>query len=151
MALNIKTVYDGGEPIEFDRDVLRERLDLVKGYSFASYHIKGSVFSRAEVVRLAYNGEFVLNAECDRCLKPFERRFCFEEEHILVRSSENDNDEFIVTEGDCIDLDEIAVCDALLLIPAKLLCRDDCKGLCCICGADLNLGDCGCNTPQQTR
>ena len=32
----------------------------------------------------------------------------------------------------------------LLNVPGYALCRDDCKGLCPTCGAELNLGDCGC-------
>ena len=32
----------------------------------------------------------------------------------------------------------------LLNVPGYALCRDDCKGLCPSCGAELNLGDCGC-------
>lgn len=31
-----------------------------------------------------------------------------------------------------------------LLLPRKLLCREDCAGLCPMCGADLNEGSCGC-------
>ena len=35
--------------------------------------------------------------------------------------------------------------EALILeIPIKLLCREDCKGVCAKCGGDLNEGDCGC-------
>ncbi|MBQ7217580.1 MAG: DUF177 domain-containing protein, partial [Synergistaceae bacterium] len=30
------------------------------------------------------------------------------------------------------------------LIPTKILCREDCKGLCPNCGADLNYGECSC-------
>ncbi len=32
----------------------------------------------------------------------------------------------------------------ILEIPIKLLCRDDCEGICRRCGANLNEGDCGC-------
>ena len=30
-------------------------------------------------------------------------------------------------------------------LPGRFLCSEDCKGLCPKCGADLNLGDCGCD------
>jgi uncharacterized protein len=37
--------------------------------------------------------------------------------------------------------------EALILeIPIKLLCREDCKGVCRTCGANLNSGDCGCSS-----
>ena len=40
-----------------------------------------------------------------------------------------------------------AVTDRILLdLPMAFLCREDCKGLCPVCGADLNEGDCGCQS-----
>ena len=41
-----------------------------------------------------------------------------------------------------IELNEIALTDLLLQLPTKNLCKDDCKGLCMICGCDLNEGQC---------
>ena len=47
-------------------------------------------------------------------------------------------------EGDSIDLDELVREQILLALPTRHLCREDCKGLCQKCGADLNAGDCSC-------
>ena len=41
-------------------------------------------------------------------------------------------------------LNDIAVTDLLLQLPAKNLCREDCKGLCMVCGCDLNESECNC-------
>jgi uncharacterized protein len=147
MVLNLKQLYDiVGESQEFDYIVPRERLDEIRGYSFADgFAVKGRAYNRAGILNLSFSVTFTLEAECDRCLKPFEREFSYDFDHILVRTVNNDNDEYIVTEGDSIDVDEVALPDALLQMPSKLLCREDCKGLCYICGADLNEADCGCN------
>ena len=59
-------------------------------------------------------------------------------------NSENDDDEFIVAENYRVDIDEIALSDLLLELPTKLLCKDDCKGLCPVCGCDLNESECNC-------
>ncbi|MBQ8120226.1 MAG: DUF177 domain-containing protein, partial [Ruminococcus sp.] len=40
---------------------------------------------------------------------------------------------------------ELAVSDLLLQLPTKILCKDDCKGLCYTCGHNLYEGECGCN------
>lgn len=85
-----------------------------------------------------------ISAECDRCLSSFERSYSFDFEHVLVKSLNSDNDEYIVTDGDDLDVDELAVNDVLLQMPTKLLCKEDCKGLCPKCGADLNISECGC-------
>ena len=45
--------------------------------------------------------------------------------------------------GKTIDLDPVVREQVLLALPASVLCRDDCKGLCTTCGQDLNEKDCG--------
>ena len=54
-------------------------------------------------------------------------------------------------EGDQLDLRPL-VRDALLLeLPLAPLCREDCRGLCAECGADLNLGPCQCRPALDAR
>ena len=103
-------------------------------------------YNRADVVHMNYSVKFTLNIVCDRCLKELRRDFSYEFEHIIVNSlnSENDDDEFIVAENYRVDIDEIALSDLLLELPTKLLCKDDCKGLCPVCGCDLNESECNC-------
>jgi uncharacterized protein len=47
--------------------------------------------------------------------------------------------------GKVIDLDPVVREQLLLSIPAYPVCRESCKGLCPVCGANLNDGDCGCD------
>lgn len=49
-----------------------------------------------------------------------------------------------VGEDGIIDLSPLVRELSLLALPIKVLCRPDCLGLCQECGANLNLGDCGC-------
>jgi uncharacterized protein len=46
-------------------------------------------------------------------------------------------------DGKTIDLDPIVREQVLLALPVSVVCRDDCKGLCTVCGQDLNEQDCG--------
>ena len=43
-----------------------------------------------------------------------------------------------------LDLDELLRADILLSLPSKILCKEDCKGLCSVCGADRNKQECHC-------
>ena len=43
-----------------------------------------------------------------------------------------------------IDLDQVAEEQMNLSFPMRMLCREDCKGVCPVCGADLNQIECGC-------
>ncbi|MEW5739655.1 MAG: DUF177 domain-containing protein [Myxococcota bacterium] len=46
-------------------------------------------------------------------------------------------------DGKTIDLDPVIREQVLLALPATVLCREDCRGLCSTCGQDLNEQDCG--------
>lgn len=50
-----------------------------------------------------------------------------------------------VYEGEGFDTWPFVREQLLLALPDYVLCREDCKGLCVVCGADLNAGDCGCD------
>ena len=53
-------------------------------------------------------------------------------------------------EGDEIDLGELVYEEVLLNIPMKPVCREDCKGLCDICGRNRNIEECFCNNVSYT-
>ena len=89
---------------------------------------------------------------CSRCLVEFEGRLDIPVETVYVPSAEagdegelgSDELNTAFYEGYDIDTDEIAMEQVLLGIPIKPLCREDCKGLCPKCGADLNESPCAC-------
>lgn len=64
----------------------------------------------------------------------------------MTHLDEEDTGEFIVVEGMRLDLTALVREDLLLALPAKFLCREDCKGLCPICGKNLNDGSCSCKS-----
>lgn len=149
MIIDLKQLYNVvGERLSLDCTVDREKLDSVKGYSFSDpITIKGAAVNRAGIVMLDFKADFTLHACCDRCLTEFERGFSFEFSHILVRSlnsSGDEYDDYVVTESDKLDMDELALTDCLLQLPSKMLCKEDCKGLCPVCGTDLNENKCDC-------
>jgi uncharacterized protein len=53
-----------------------------------------------------------------------------------------------VFDGEAIDVDEIVKEQILLAVPTRMLCRDECKGICPQCGIDKNTGDCQCVTDE---
>lgn len=83
---------------------------------------------------------------CDRCLAPCqeEQEHPFSEE--FRRTGEMAEDEEVNRfDGDLIDITELVRDTVLAAQPLSKLCKPDCKGLCPVCGADLNQGDCGCD------
>lgn len=146
MVLNLRHLFDiSGDTKSLDYKVPLETLDQYKGFSFISpIAIKGIIVNRAGIVSLKFSLSVTMKLDCDRCLNEFERDFSFDFNHILVRSTNRQNDEYIVCLEDKLDLDELAISDLLLQLPTKTLCSDDCKGLCYNCGTNLNMQECSC-------
>ena len=59
-----------------------------------------------------------------------------------------DNDDYVEIEDSMLDIDEALIEDMILNFPLKILCDEDCKGLCPKCGIDLNTGSCSCVTKE---
>jgi len=59
--------------------------------------------------------------------------------------------DFAVYENDQIDLDEMVLEQLELSLPSRVLCREDCRGLCPQCGADLNVEQCQCKPQIDPR
>ena len=114
-------------------------------------------------VRLAGNEVFVkghvetrAQVECDRCLKHVEAsvnaEFTLEyipgSEYESSGAAELTEEELSVAvfDGQALDVDEIVKEQILLAVPTRMLCREDCKGICPECGTDRNTGDCNCTT-----
>ncbi len=112
----------------------------------------GAVENRAGVVTLTADVLLNYEAACDRCLKPIQRSFQKQFTHVLTVSlNDEDNDDFILVEDMRFNLDVLLREDILLSLPTKVLCKSDCKGLCPMCGADLNETACGCKKPIDPR
>jgi uncharacterized protein len=88
------------------------------------------------------------HGECVRCLAPTEGPLELRTRE-LFREGPTTDDTYGFT-GEVLDLSEL-VHDVLVLeLPVLPLCRDDCRGLCPICGADRNEGACGCESAKAT-
>ena len=93
-----------------------------------------------------------VEATCDRCLEKAEFDLAAEvDEYFLFKApsqthslgdDEDDADFSLVGDDHTIDLTEALHAAVLMDTPFVVLCREDCKGLCPICGKNLNLGQC---------
>jgi uncharacterized protein len=112
-------------------------------------------------VRLSGNEVFVsghvdtrAQVECDRCLQPVEAPVSADFTLEYITGSEYESSEVAelteaemsvaVFDGEGLDIDEIVKEQILLAVPTRMLCREDCKGICPECGIDRNTGECSC-------
>lgn len=107
--------------------------------------VTGVAENRAGIVTLRMHADYTMCLLCDRCLSEFNRVFAYDFEHTLVPELNGEDDEtFVVVEGTRLDIAELVRADILLQLPSKILCDEECRGLCHACGQNLNLGECVC-------
>ena len=88
---------------------------------------------------------------CDRCLSPAEfdvsgevdEYYLFEEPEETGDDDDDELDFSLVSADNTIDLSDALLSALVMETPFVVLCRPDCKGLCPVCGANLNEEDCG--------
>ena len=113
---------------------------------------EGRVTNHAGALVLEGTVRSVLELKCDRCGKPFSREKVVPLDSLVAQELEDEeNDDILLLDGTELDLDEAVTTAFVLAMDTKNLCSDDCKGLCAKCGADLNLGPCGCGPDVDPR
>lgn len=87
---------------------------------------------------------------CDRCLKDVRHVFSLSfEREVDMKLSEDERklseEEYNFIEDTNLNTDTLVQNELLINWPVRTLCKEDCKGICSCCGADLNHGECGCD------
>lgn len=127
--------------------------DLLKGRKdvLSAGPLRVSLDARGEDGTAVVEGELTIDvaSPCARCLEPVRGRLEIPFlEHFKVShepQTEEEEEQFVAVQEDTVDLKPYVEEALLLGLPFAPLCREDCKGLCAECGADLNEGECGCS------
>lgn len=121
------------------------------GVSFpAPLHVFGEVTNTAGYMRMALSATIPYAVPCARCLEEVEGTFSFRFEktvapaNLLANIREEDADDYVIVRDGFLDVDEELSEMLEMDFPSKILCRDDCQGLCPKCGANRNHGACSC-------
>ena len=138
-----------------------ERIEKVsiESESFDTGIAKYSILEKPEfelsITRIGKNkleikaeGFVVLDIPCDRCLEPVEMNIDFNVDDVIEfnkTDSDEEQEEKDYIDGYNLDVDRLIFGELLVSIPGKILCREDCKGLCPVCGTNLNVAECGCD------
>lgn len=102
-------------------------------------------------MKLTGSLKLVADLQCDRCLKSVETAIEVSIEREIYAPDREDLDGDLLEDqsfmdGYQLDLDALLQEEICMNWPLKILCKDDCKGICRVCGKDLNEGECGCDT-----
>ncbi|MCF0121244.1 MAG: DUF177 domain-containing protein [Oscillospiraceae bacterium] len=154
MLLDLREIINiPGEKVTFDyepdlSEAVGGSVTAVDGPSRAV----GQVKNIAGVLTFTADVETELSCVCARCLREFKQHVSQHISAVIAELDEDSDDsELYPLDGDDIDTDDIIISEFLLNLDQRLLCSDDCKGLCIKCGADLNEGPCKCNKEIDPR
>ncbi len=101
-------------------------------------------------VKMEGSADLTFRTRCDRCLSEVPTRLELEFHEIVVSPDavRKEEEEEIPSylEGYQLNVESFVYDEVLMNWPMKILCREDCKGVCPVCGKNRNDGDCGCDT-----
>jgi uncharacterized protein len=170
MRVNIDEIKEAG--LHRSWDVSREQLDDMVAGDRAGYRARGPAHVDARLeklerrVRISANAKAELTVPCGRCLVPVSMDVPVDFELTLVPAEprahgvddagERDKGpvggsfapeqaEEETYSGKVIDFDPIVREQIVLALPGYPVCQESCKGLCTVCGANLNERECGCD------
>lgn len=109
------------------------------------------------VLELEATGSITVGIPCDRCLDevPVSIPLQIKRKLDMKLTDEeriHDLDESSYLTGMDLDVDRLVYLEVLMSWPLKVLCKEDCKGICSQCGKNLNNGPCGCaEEPKDPR
>ena len=156
MLLGLSKIIDcPGQSVSFSVSI--DLSDLRFGNCFPvtePVKAEGTVRNTAGVLVMTGSVTTCLHGVCDRCADNFTRDVDVPLNVVLVTelASEENEDEWVFPlEGDSADLEDIIRTVFVLNMDSKLLCKEDCQGMCCRCGKNLNDGKCDCQKELDPR
>ena len=142
--LDLAKVFSGEVPsFSFSLPVPGE--EEAGGMALSDFAIEGKAVNVSGFLRISGTASCTLSAPCGRCLAPVQVRHTVPFDRPVVKTaSDDESEDAVLCEGEKIDPALLCLDTVLPELPLRLLCREDCKGLCPRCGKDRNAGPCGC-------
>ena len=134
----------------FEKDELIHDDEVFKILEKSMIKLTLSHMARGEV-RLQASGSVTVDFNCDRCLSFVPTQIDYDIDRRVYSpdvdlSIDDEEDNITVMEGYQLNLDSLIFNEILMNWPVKVLCQTECKGICTICGKNLNDMECDCDT-----
>ena len=152
MILDIRPILRGEtDCIDIDYTLVPQE---IAGVEFGNATVKGKVATSGGCITLSLSAELEYKGECARCLDPvsgvfnmdFERTVA-DEKTLSEEALEEEDGVYAVMKDGRLDVDDELLEELLLSFPMRLLCSEDCEGLCPKCGKAKRLG-CSCSEKE---
>lgn len=161
MKINVTNIPEEGLNLRFSKDeswsreIFPDKENLI--YSLNRVEVSAILKRIRETLYLEGDIQTTVEMACSRCLESAGLPINVTFKYVLTPAQMEQQEEkelcteeidFIYYQGDLIDLDPLVAEQIILQIPMKVLCQEDCKGLCPHCGINRNTGSCQCHEEQ---
>ncbi len=151
MEISIKALLSGEKrSVDFSYKLSLEH--SVGGYKLADdATVNGTVKDMGGYMTLDASCAVGYQTQCARCLKDIKGECVISFTRPIALSLENEDEEeeyLPVNENSAVCIDEAIAEELIMSLPSRVLCSEDCKGLCPKCGADKNERECSCVTRE---
>ena len=142
MKIDIKAIKNGDFSFEIEPD---DNLLITTPHKFDGLvKVDGQIIEYdGDKLQIAFKLWIPCIFVCDRCGMEFRKTIMIESEETFAKEQSEDED-YYPLRGSIVELDDVIRNIIAFNFPTSVLCREDCKGLCLICGNNLNLTDCDC-------
>lgn len=154
MLVNLTDVFlNEGKKLDlevpYEKDVFSSRLGEFSIKEKTPVHLSISNIGQSKAL-VEGNVKLKFGMQCARCLRDVDYTFdlSLSEEVVSpdhINYDDNEDGDVNFMEGYHLNVDELIDNEILLNWPMKVLCSPSCKGICKVCGKNLNDGDCGCD------
>ncbi|MEF9958373.1 MAG: DUF177 domain-containing protein [Niameybacter sp.] len=147
MIINIQTLTKQ-DTLEFDEEVQISltNLRLLSKVTDYKARVYGTIEKRQELFAVTGYVDVTLEMICDRCMRTFEYPL-----HAILDDQFSNSEQLLLEDEDIkrvtrssIDLSDSILESIAMAMPMKAVCKDNCKGMCLKCGANLNVDTCTC-------
>lgn len=156
MTLNLKSLFSAGSTlneIHFHHSVDLACARIFGEMAFpAPVVLDGLAKLQNSVIELSYTAAVTREAQCARCLKSVSTRHTLEFFHSIAVDDNGDSiqeNASMAVSGGTVNLSELVCSDLLLELESVVLCSEECRGLCTVCGCDKNKVDCNCKEQRE--
>ena len=152
MSINIAKANQG-EFYPF-KLVIQANNDILSGMiaSFSSdIEVEGTFVIDKDNVYIDSIMNYSITFGCDRCLSDVKKDLNVRLTASFYLEGEEEIEGYYSYNNNLIDLTQAVEQEIILNLPTRVLCKPDCKGICQVCGTNLNEGSCDCNKSNTTE
>ena len=150
--IDVSKIYNGElTEIPFEFEINPEGTEDMDLVFTAPAKVKGRVYEKAHgknraesYIELGFEIKSEFTTHCARCFEDVSSGYGCTKVYGVTKKLNTDSDEYIEAPGGVLDVYELAESVFYLELPTIVLCKEDCEGLCPVCGANQNIAKCTC-------